>query len=302
MGALMDPSSAGILLLDKPSGITSNNALGKVKRLLKIKKAGHTGSLDPLASGMLPICIGEATKFARFLLEADKCYHVVAKLGETTQTGDTEGEIVAVKDVPSLTVEEVESYLNPFRGQIDQVPSMYSALKYQGKPLYLYARKGIDIERPSRKINIYRLELDGIRQQNDQTTLSMVVECSKGTYIRTLVEDIGQAIGCGAHVIALRRLWVKGFSSAEMIKLNSLEASNNPSEFSLPIEQALTQYPEIVLSEEMSYYLQHGQAVRVGQKKTGWISLKNHQGEFIGMGEYLEDGRLAPRRMIQSIN
>ncbi|MGE4348970.1 MAG: tRNA pseudouridine(55) synthase TruB [Candidatus Berkiella sp.] len=293
-------SSHGILLLDKPSGISSNQALCLAKRFLGIKKAGHTGSLDPLASGMLPLCFGEATKFARFLLEADKCYRVVAKLGEQTKTGDSEGEVIQTRPVPVLTDTYIESMIADFRGEIDQIPSMYSALKYKGQPLYKLARAGQEVERPSRRINIFKLELESFEQSEEQSTLSLVVECSKGTYIRTLVEDLGKAMGCGAHVIALRREWVGSFKDNPMIALNAVEeAGLEARQYILPIETALATYPEIILPEAMAFYLRNGQAVRVGQRSEGWISLKNHLGEFMGVGEYLEDGRVAPRRLLQ---
>ena len=293
-------SYSGILLLDKPSGLSSNQALMKAKRALGIKKAGHTGSLDPLASGMLPLCFGEATKFARFLLEADKGYHVVAKLGESTKTGDSEGEITQTLPVPHFTSSDINAALEPFKGEIEQVPSMYSALKYKGQPLYKLARAGKEVERAARPINIYRLELEGIKQSDQQTTLSLVVECSKGTYIRTLVEDLGNALGCGAHVIALRRLWVGHFRQEEMIALSALEATNDEDALQhlLPIEQALSAYPQVILPQNIAFYLQHGQAVRVGQPNEGLISLVDHLGKFIGIGEYLDDGRIAPRRLI----
>lgn len=292
--------SQGILLLDKPSGLSSNQALSKVKGIFKIRKAGHTGSLDPLASGMLPICFGEATKFARFLLEADKSYHVVAKLGETTTTGDSEGDIVDRQQVPALTTSTLAPYLEKFTGEIEQKPSMFSALKHQGKPLYHYARKGIEIDRPTRRIHIKSLQLEGIHQRPGQTTLSLVVTCSKGTYIRTLVEDLGQVLGCGAHVVALRRLWVGGFKQQPMLSLGDLRQAEDPKAHCLPIALALNHLPEITLSESMATYVLHGQKVRISHHNIGWVSLKNHLGEFIGMGEYLDDGRLAPRRMLQT--
>lgn len=293
---------SGILLLDKPSGISSNLALSIAKRTLGIKKAGHTGSLDPLASGMLPLCFGEATKFARFLLEADKGYHVVAKLGVTTKTGDSEGDVVEERPVPHFTTAQIEQALESLRGSIEQIPPMYSALKHKGQPLYKLARAGKEVERSSRRVFIHRFELEGIKHAPEQTTLSCLVECTKGTYVRTLVEDLGQLLGCGAHVIALRRLWVGRFTADAMVTLPSLKERSNQEnrEYLLPIDSALVEYPKVSLTEESAFYLQRGQAVRVGKPQPGWVLLLNHQGDFLGMGEYLDDGRIAPRRLITS--
>ena len=210
----------GILLLDKPKGLSSNAALQQVKRLYCARKAGHTGSLDPLASGMLPICFGKATKMSQQWLNADKIYHVRAQLGIQTTTGDAEGSIVAEKAVPDLTPKIIEQTLNRFRGEIQQVPPMYSALKHQGQPLYKLARRGITIERLPRAVIIHHLSL--LSYENHQ--LELQVHCSKGTYIRTLIEDIGEALHCGAHVVELRRLSVGNFSAEQMISLEQLLA------------------------------------------------------------------------------
>ncbi|MDX5472853.1 MAG: tRNA pseudouridine(55) synthase TruB, partial [Marinobacter sp.] len=208
----------GILLLDKPAGITSNDALQQVKRIYAAAKAGHTGALDPLATGMLPICLGEATKFSQFLLEADKRYRVVAKLGERTDTSDADGEVVERRPVNVSAGELIEA-LDHFRGDIEQVPSMYSALKYQGKPLYQYAREGIEVPRESRPITVYELKL--IRFEGDEVELE--VHASKGTYIRTIVDDLGERLGCGAHVTVLRRLAVAGYPAERMLTLEQLQ-------------------------------------------------------------------------------
>jgi tRNA pseudouridine55 synthase len=208
----------GILLLDKPLHLSSNQALQKVKHLLQAKKAGHTGSLDPLATGMLPICFGKATKLAQSFLGADKQYTVTAKLGETTATGDAEGEVLETKPVPSLTAEDLQTVLAKFKGEITQIPPMYSAVKIAGKPLYQLARQGITVERQPRAINIYALELVEL----SLPLMTLKVHCSKGTYIRTLAEDIGQALGCGAYVTALRRTTVGHFSSDTMLTIEQL--------------------------------------------------------------------------------
>ena len=206
-------SISGVLLLDKSLEITSNQALQRVKRLYQAKKAGHTGSLDPLAHGMLPICLGEATKFSHFLLESDKEYKVIAKLGEITATGDAEGPIIEKRDIYPFSEQELIAVLNRFKGAITQTPPMYSALKHQGQPLYELARKGITVERKSRQIHIYDLQL--VEYSLNQLTLR--VKCSKGTYIRSLVEDIGLALGCGAHVVHLRRVSVAHFKAEHMV-------------------------------------------------------------------------------------
>ncbi len=193
----------GVILLDKPTGISSNDALQKVKRIYFAEKAGHTGALDPLATGMLPICLGEATKFSQFLLDSDKRYRVIAKLGERTNTSDSDGEVVETRPV-DVTLDKLKACIDQFRGESDQVPSMFSALKYQGKPLYEYARKGIEVPRESRKITVYEIVLH--RFEGDE--VEMEVHCSKGTYIRTIVDDLGEMLGCGAHVTMLRRTGV----------------------------------------------------------------------------------------------
>ena len=210
----------GVVLLDKPQGMTSNFALQKVRRLFAAQKAGHTGSLDPLATGVLPICLGEATKFSRYLLDADKGYYTTAKLGDIRTTSDSEGETVLLQAVPDYSDDQIQAVLDQFRGAIDQVPTMYSALKYQGRPLYEYARQGITVERSARPITIHKLELLARRQDE----LDLQVACSKGTYIRTLVEDIGQALGCGAHVSMLRRYQAGCFELADTVTFEQLEA------------------------------------------------------------------------------
>ncbi|MCK4609349.1 MAG: tRNA pseudouridine(55) synthase TruB, partial [Gammaproteobacteria bacterium] len=209
----------GILLLDKPAGITSNDALQKVKRLYHARKAGHTGSLDPLASGMLPICLGQATKFSQFLLEADKSYRVIGKLGLKTATGDAEGDVIEERDASKVNAKQIEKILTQFRGTVEQIPSMYSAIKHKGQPLYKLARQGITVERKSRSVVIYELDFIGF----EKGLLELEICCSKGTYIRTLVEDIGEVLGCGAHVVALRRLSCGSFLEEQMVTLPNLE-------------------------------------------------------------------------------
>lgn len=292
----------GILLLDKPIAITSNTALQIVKRLFAARKAGHTGSLDPLASGMLPICFGEATKFSQFLLDANKSYRVTAKLGIQTATGDAEGEIIAQCPVGNISQARVEEVLTKFRGTVAQVPSMYSALKHQGRPLYELARKGITVERPARDVQIFSLEL--LAQTED--TLTFEIHCSKGTYVRTLVEDIGIQLGCGAHVIELRRLQVGSYPMERMVTLATLETLAQENDYSkldaylLNMDSAVEGWPLVNLSEAAFYYLKRGQPVIVPHAPShGWVRLSIGSDRFLGVGEVLDDGRIAPRRLVQ---
>lgn len=293
----------GILLLDKPTHISSNAALQAVKKLYVAAKAGHTGSLDPLASGMLPICFGEATKFSQFLLDADKRYRVVAQLGGRTATGDAEGEVIERKPVDKAALSRLETVLDSFRGSIQQVPSMYSALKHQGRPLYELARQGITVDRPARTVQIYELIL--LAQTED--TLTLEVSCSKGTYIRTLVEDIGSALGCGAYVAELRRLTVAIYQEAHMIALDRLETLRQEhaedhgflDAHLLPVDSMVQHWPKVALSEAAYYYLKRGQPVIIPHAPTeGWVRLYLRGEEFLGVGEILDDGKVAPRRLV----
>jgi len=292
----------GILLLDKPTGITSNEALQQVKRLYFAKKAGHTGSLDPLASGVLPICMGEATKISAFLLDADKRYQVRCQLGITTATADAEGDVLETRPVGAYTPQQLETVFDGFRGDIEQIPPMYSALKHEGQRLYKLARQGVEVEREARPVSIFELTLTG---QGDDW-LDIDVHCSKGTYVRTLAEDIGERLGCGAHVSALRRTSVGPYADDNLVTLERLEdlkdndmpAMDN---LLLPIETALTQWPDVELSADASFYLQQGQPVLVPHAPTsGWVRLYATNRLFIGMGEILDDGRVAPRRLMKS--
>ncbi|MDD3449506.1 MAG: tRNA pseudouridine(55) synthase TruB [Gammaproteobacteria bacterium] len=292
----------GILLLDKSTGMTSNAALQEVKRLYGARKAGHTGSLDPLASGLLPVCFGEATKFSRFLLEADKYYRVTGKLGVRTASGDAEGEVVETRPVPELTEAGLREVLERFTGSIEQVPSMYSAIKHQGQPLYKLAHKGLEVERQPRSVIIHELEL--LRFEGDE--LELEIRCTKGTYVRTLVEDIGEALGCGAHVIVLRRLGAGPYEGQPMYTLGQLRemALDGGTEaldgLLLPLESSTSHWPEVRLSEAAAFYLRQGQPVIVPRAPTqGWVRLYGADSGFLGVGEILDDGRVAPRRLIQ---
>ena len=291
----------GILLLDKPAGLTSNAALQTVKRLLKARKAGHTGSLDPLATGMLPICLGEATKISGFLLEADKTYEVEIRLGVTTTTGDAEGEVLEERPVPALGQSLLEQALDKFRGGIDQIPPMHSAIKRNGQPLYKLAHQGIVVEREPRRIHIHELRL--LEFHDDR--LRVHVHCSKGTYVRTLAEDIGAELGCGGHVSALRRTGVGGFDPADMVTLAALEAAVHEGgaeaadRFLLPMESGLRHWPAVRLSDEVAYFLRQGQAVFVPHAPTrGHVLIYAGEGRFLGIGHILDDGRVAPKRLL----
>lgn len=298
----------GILLLDKPTGLTSNDVLQKVKRIYNAAKAGHTGALDPLATGMLPICLGEATKFSQFLLDADKRYQVTAKLGVRTNTSDADGEVVSERPVNVATGDIIEA-LDKFRGPIMQVPSMYSALKHNGRPLYEYAREGIVIEREARPITIYELKL--ISVEGDE--IKMEVHCSKGTYIRSLVDDLGELLGCGAHVTALRRTQVASYPYDRMLTLEQLECileharaqTVPPREhldpLLLPMDTAVASLPEVNLLPAVAAYVNQGQAVQVaGAPQSGQVRMTvGPEHEFIGVGEIDDDGRVAPRRLVR---
>jgi len=298
----------GIILLDKPSGITSNDALQQVKRIYNAAKAGHTGALDPLATGMLPICFGEATKFSQFLLDADKRYRVTARLGVRTDTSDSEGSVVSVRPV-SVTESQLSLALDKFRGDILQVPSMFSALKHQGRPLYEYAREGIEIEREARPISIYSLEL----LEFTDDAVSLEVHCSKGTYIRSLIDDLGELLGCGAHVIQLRRTQVAKYPNDKMLSLEKLneildecrEQGIPPREkldyYLLPMDSAVSNLPEVNMSSILAAYVTQGQAVMVPHALTeGFVRMTvGPEAEFIGVGEIDEDGKVAPRRLVR---
>jgi len=294
----------GILVIDKPMDITSNGILQQVKRLFGAAKAGHTGALDPLATGVLPLCFGEATKFSQMMLDSDKAYIATAKLGVRTETGDSEGQIVEQKPVPpGLTADSLESVLDRFRGDIQQVPSMYSALKHKGRPLYEYAREGIEVERPARPVTIYELALIEIRDDE----LDIAVSCTKGTYIRSLVEDIGAALGCGAHVTALRRTMASGFTLADVHQVPALEQMREQGEsldgLLVAPDAALSMFPEQKLEGLSLVSILNGQPVRIsGQSGEGFIRLYGDKG-FVGLAEKFPEGeatRLVPRRLVKS--
>ena len=292
----------GILLLDKPLGVTSNTALQTVKRLFKASKAGHTGNLDPLATGLLPICFGEATKISSFLLDSDKRYIGTCKLGVRTSTADAEGEILETRPVGAISEQQIREVLESFCGQIEQIPPMHSAVKVNGTPLYKLAREGKEIERKPRRVTIH--EINVLRLEGDE--LEIDLRCSKGTYVRTLAEDIGEALGCGAHLSALRRTASGPFQLEHAVTMPELEHLAESGfealdELLVPMEEALSDWPMVSMSENTAYYLQQGQAVQIPRAPTsGWVRLHRDDGKFLGIGQILEDGRVAPKRLIKS--
>lgn len=291
---------SGIVLLDKPLGMPSTAAVRVVKGLFQARKAGHTGSLDPLASGLLPICLGEATKLSGALLDADKTYRFVCRLGVTTRTGDAEGEVLATRPVEPLDEARIETALARFRGEIQQVPPMYSALKREGQRLYRLARQGREVERAPRTVTIHELRLLGC----DGDRLACEVRCSKGTYVRTLAEDLGEALGCGAHVAELRRMGVVPYDAARMVTLEQLEACAGQGlealdALLLEADTAVADWPALRLHPDLAYYLRHGQPVLVPRAPTaGRVRLYEGDTCFLGIGEILDDGRVAPRRLL----
>ncbi|MET3065967.1 tRNA pseudouridine(55) synthase TruB [Atlantibacter hermannii] len=297
----------GVLLLDKPGGLSSNDALQKVKRLYNANRAGHTGALDPLATGMLPICLGEATKFSQYLLDSDKRYRVIARLGQRTDTSDADGNIVQERPV-TFTAEALESALESFRGETQQVPTMFSALKYQGKPLYEYARQGIVVPREARPITVY--ELLFIRHEGLE--LELEVHCSKGTYIRTIIDDLGEKLGCGAHVSYLRRLAVSKYPVDRMVTLEQLtelraQADEQGVDLAtvldpllMPMDSPASDFPVVNIQPAIAGYFKNGQSVRVADVPLqGLVRVtEGDERKFIGMGEIDDQGRVAPRRLV----
>ena len=291
----------GVFLLDKPQGMSSNDIMQKVKRIFQANKAGHTGALDPLATGMLPICLGEATKFSQFLLEADKRYLVTAKLGERTDTSDAEGQIVETRDV-NVKTSEILTALEQFRGDILQVPTMFSALKHNGKSLYEYARQGITVEREARPITIF--ELNFIEYNAPYLTLE--VHCSKGTYIRTLVDDLGEVLGCGAHVTMLRRTAVADYPTEKMLDWNALQALAEAQDLALldalllPMDTAVAKLPALTLNESQTQGIGFGQRVKFDNPNSlqGQVRLFSHENRFLGVAVIDENNVIRPQRLV----
>ena len=288
----------GVVLLDKPLKISSNHALQRVKRLFDANKAGHTGSLDPLASGMLPICLGEATKVSAFLLDADKTYRFKCQLGSKTATGDAEGEVIESRPFEHIKQADIEKYLPELTGDIMQVPPMYSALKKDGQRLYDLARQGIEVERKARPVTIYSLEL--ISFENGEIELE--TRCSKGTYVRTLAEDLGEKLGCGAFVTELRRTSVGPYKS-EMLTLDQLmEIAEGGfdalDDVMLEIDSGIDDWPIVELDADSAYYIKLGQPVQIARAPTEGLVRISDGDDFIGIGKINDDGRVAPKRMM----
>src|SRR5262245_30069674 len=289
----MDDAVSGVLLLDKPAGPSSNTVLQRAKRLLGATRAGHTGTLDPLASGLLVIAVGEATKFSGGLLAADKAYRARLALGVRTATGDAEGSVVSRSPV-AVTEEELRAALGRFRGEIDQVPPMYSAIKHEGRPLYAYARRGEQVPRAPRRVAIRRLELESLQGES----ASLRVECSKGTYIRALAEDIGEELGCGAHLAALERVAVGPFTLKQAVKLDDLEgfSSSQRRERLLPTQSLVESWPRLRLPAQLAAKLRQGRSVPA-DAADGNVAIFGENDAFLGTGE-VAGGTLQPRRLL----
>jgi tRNA pseudouridine55 synthase len=298
----------GVLLLNKPVGLTSNKVLQKVRWIFDANRAGHTGALDPLASGVLPLCFGEATKFSQYLLDSDKYYRSTYTLGISTATGDSEGEIVSQQNASTITRQQIEEKIKDFQGQINQIPSMYSALKYQGQPLYKLARKGIEVNRPARKITIFDYRVIDFRSGTNPE-VDVEVHCSKGTYIRSLAEDLGTALGCGAHVSALHRFKAGPFDEAQTVTLRELEKLKETGtveqldQLLKPVDTPVSDYPAVEFDQITAGYFQLGQVInsnkafRQGQEGD-IVRVFREGGSFLGIGTVTEDGKVAPKRLI----
>jgi tRNA pseudouridine55 synthase len=285
----------GVVLLDKPAGPSSNQALQKVRRLFDARKAGHTGNLDPFATGMLPICLGEASKTAAFMLDADKTYLATAHLGAATDTGDTEGRVTREAPVPALDIAAIEAAMATLTGEIDQVPPMYSALKRDGRPLYELARQGLEVERPPRRVTIHRLELRGWSPPR----LEFEVCCSKGTYVRVLAEDLAERLGTCAHLVALRRTGVAPFEGRDMVTLAQLERAADEGaleNFLLPPDIGLGSWPKALLDDARGERFRHGNPVPT-DLAAGEVRVYGPGGKLLGLGEIDAGGRLSPRRV-----
>jgi tRNA pseudouridine55 synthase len=298
----------GVLLLNKDTGMTSNDALQKAKRLFFANKAGHTGSLDPLATGVLPLCFGEATKFSQYLLDADKKYSSTFRFGLKTETGDCDGDIVAVNDASHITKDMVIAALPDFRGVISQIPSMYSALKYQGKPLYKWAREGVEVPRESRNVTIFSYEVTAFRTWGEHPEIDVEVHCSKGTYIRSLAEDLGEHLGVGAHVSRLHRSMAGPFEEKDSISLQTLVDLRGEGEgelldhLLLPTDAPVANLPEVTILDAMGDYFRQGQAVMSTEayrfaEEGDMVRVSQENGEFLGLAELIE-GQLSPKRVV----
>ncbi len=286
----------GVVLLDKPEGRSSNQALQDVKRLFSARKAGHTGSLDPFATGMLPICFGEATKTAGFMLDSDKSYIATARLGSATSTGDVEGEVIEENEVPALDVIDIEQAMSGFLGEIKQVPPMYSALKHEGQPLYKLAREGREISRDARPVSIHKLNLESWVSP----LLTFSVECSKGTYVRTLAEDLAKALGTCAHLVSLRRLHVSPFRTKDMVSMEQLSAAREANQLSdqlLPVDAGLENWARIEITPGQEARFVNGNPVIVDSRETELVRVYSQERQLLGLAETRPDGQAYPKRL-----
>lgn len=291
----------GVLPLDKPQGMGSTEAVQKAKRLFAARKVGHSGGLDPLATGVLPLCFGEATKFSQYLLASDKKYWARLQLGIATDSGDADGQPLSQGSVEGIRREDIEQALAHFRGELLQVPPMFSAVKHQGQPLYKLARQGIEIERAPRPVTIYSNELLAF----DGQRIELEMHCSKGTYVRVIAQELGERLGCGAHIVALRRRQAGPYGEADLVTFDTLQQARERGSldpFLQPVCSAVREWPEVRLAGDAAYYLRHGQPVIVPHAPTGgWVQLLEAAGagtRFLGVGEVLDDGRIAPRRLL----
>ena len=294
----------GIVVLNKAAGYSSNAALQEVKRIFEASKAGHTGSLDPLATGVLPLCLGEATKVSQFLLDSDKRYRARIRLGIRTDSGDSEGDVIEELTEFHVKRRDVEKALKKYKGEIEQLPPMYSALKVNGVPLYKLARKGLEVERSLRKVSIYHIELLDFAEN----IIEIEIACSKGTYIRTIADDLGQDLGCGAHIIALRRTQAGVFteedciSAAELIELKESDGLDMIDQYLIPMDKAVLDLPEVKLPSITASHLKNGQAVLVRHLPEEGLVRMYEDEQFIGIGCIDDDGKVAPRRLIVTVN
>lgn len=292
----------GIVLLDKAQGLSSNAALQEVKRLFEASKAGHTGSLDPLATGVLPLCLGEATKVSQFLLDSDKRYRAWVELGVRTDSGDSEGNIIERGDASRVKTSQVVEALDKFRGEIEQIPPMHSAIKVDGVPLYKMARKGVEIERQPRQVTVYSLEL----VQHQENKVELDIACSKGTYIRTIADDLGQILGCGGTIVSLRRTAAGQFGIDRCVSMETLIETREKSglegidEFLVPMDEAVGDLPEVRLPSITADCVKHGQAVTVRHLPADGLVRLYDEEQFIGIGCIDDDGKVAPRRLVVS--
>jgi tRNA pseudouridine55 synthase len=287
---------SGVVLLDKPAGMSSNHALQKVRRLFEARKAGHTGSLDPFATGMLPICLGEASKTAAFMIDSDKTYRATAHLGSATETGDIEGAVVQELPVPELSETDIRNVFAEFTGEIEQVPPMYSALKHKGQPLYKLAREGKTVERKPRRCMIHELKLHALSQRKLEFELS----CSKGTYVRTLAEDLAKALGTCAHLVALRRLWVEPFDPEQMVTVEQLAGdaeTGKLEQWLLPVDAGLPHWPVVSLETSQLAGFRNGNPMNHPVKIAGLVRVHDPEGRPMGLAECTEDGVLRPKRV-----